>query len=168
MTWQFASSHVIEDLWMIFRLNPTKQISLLSHHSWRRCAIRSEMEASVHDRRWRTTTLFGQTQPFQDVKGQYEYYLQNGYAETYWKQENLSYRGNQCIGLWQTGFVAYLMTDSIVRLFLDRWYIEMLNWSTQCQISFPYVAQQFHIYPYTLPSRRFPFAHYLKGYRHGR
>jgi hypothetical protein len=125
------------------------------------------MEVSVRDYRWRTTSLFGQSQPFQDVRGQYKYYLQKGYTESYWKKENLLYRDNQCIGLWQTNFIAYLMTDPIVPRFLDHWYIEMLNWSTQCQVSFPYVAQQLQIYPYALPSRAFPFAHYLRRHGHG-
>jgi hypothetical protein len=167
MTWQFVNSHVIEDLWTVFAMNPTKQIISLSHHSWRRCTIRSEMEVSIRDYRWRTTSLFGHPQPFQDVRGQYESYLQNGYTENYWKKENLSYRDNHCIGLWQTNFIAYLMSEAIVPLFLDHWYIEMLNWSTQCQISFPYVAQQLKIYPYALPSRAFPFDHYLRKHRHG-
>jgi hypothetical protein len=168
MTWQFVNPHVIEDLWTIFRLNPTKQIISLSHHTWRQCTIRLEMEVSIRDRRWCTTSLLGQPQPFQDVRGQYEYYLQTGYTEAYWKNENLSYRNNQCIGLWQTNFIAYLMTNSIVPHFLDCWYLEMLNWSTQCQVSFPYVAQKLQIYPYALPSRDFPFIHYLKRYAHGK
>jgi hypothetical protein len=168
MTWQFMDSHVIEDLWKIFRVNPSKQIISLSHHSWRKCTIKLEMEVSIGDHRWRKTSLFGQSQPFQDVKRQYEYYVQNGYTETYWKSENLSYRGNRCIGLWQTNFIAYLMGDLVIPCFLDRWYIEMLNWSTQCQISFPYIAQQLAIYPYTLPSQDFPFTGYLRRHAHGK
>jgi hypothetical protein len=34
------------------------------------------------------------------------------------------------------------MRDPIVPHFLDRWYLEILNWLTQCQISSPYVAQK--------------------------
>jgi hypothetical protein len=119
MTWQFVNPHLIEDLWTIFLVNPAKQIISLSHHSWRRCTIRLEMEVSVRDHRWCTTSLFGQPQPFQDVRGQYEYSLQKGYTENYWKNENLLYRHNQCIGLWQTNFIAYLMSNLIVPRFLD-------------------------------------------------
>jgi hypothetical protein len=37
----------------------------------------------------------------------------------------------------------------------------MLNWSAQCQINFPYVAQRLQINPYALASRAVPFDHYL-------
>jgi hypothetical protein len=65
----------------------------------RRCAIQTEVRISILVRRWRQTFMIDQWQPFQDVRGQYEFYLRNGYNGEFWKNEDLSYRRNACISL---------------------------------------------------------------------
>jgi hypothetical protein len=109
----------------------------------------------------------GQWQPFQDVRGQYEFYLRNGYAEDFWGKDNLTYRNNACIGLWQCNFIAYRMSHSVIPRFLDWWYLEQLNQTTQDQISFPYVAQKLKLYPYTCPDSTYDPDQSLQRVAHG-
>jgi hypothetical protein len=125
------------------------------------------MQVSIGDRRWRQTFMMNQWQPFQDVRSQYEFYLRKGYTEEFWTKDNLSYRHNACIGLWMCGFVVYRMTDPLVPRFLDWWYFEQLNQTTQDQISFPYVAQKLKLYPYTLPDNEYDLATSLRLVGHG-
>jgi hypothetical protein len=40
------------------------------------------------------------------------------------------------------------------RRFLSTWYYHIKKYSTQDQISFPFVSQQLHIHPYSLPSEQ--------------
>jgi hypothetical protein len=125
------------------------------------------MEVSARDRRWARTFLRGHRQPFQDVRRQYEFYLRNGYTEDFWRRDNLSYRNNECIGLWHCGFSAWRMSDPKIRRFLDWWYFEQLTQTTQDQISFPYVAQKLNIYPYSCPDKTFNLDASLRQSRHG-
>jgi hypothetical protein len=125
------------------------------------------MEASIGDRRWKGTSFAGFPQPFQDVRAQYLSYIHNGYQQRYWRKQDVSYRNGLCIGLWRTRVIAYRMAYPIVKTFLDRWYLEILKWTTQCQVSFPYVAQKLNVVPYTFPSRNFPFLHAFEFYHHG-
>jgi hypothetical protein len=153
MTLRFLKPDMLERFWRIFQENPTKHIIVMDHRTPKTRSIKTEMEISEVEGRWSTTTLLGRYQPFQDVRGQYEYYIRDGYTEDYWKHEDLAYRNNQSLGLWQTNLMAFRMSDPLVPRFLDRWYLEILNWTTQCQVSFPYVVQKLRFYPYTLPTR---------------
>jgi hypothetical protein len=155
MTVRIAAPDFLEKLWSIFQTNPTRQMILISHWPQNLCTIRKEVEAAVSDYRWLSTSMMFQSQPFQDVRGQYEFYLRNGYNERYWAEEDLSYRGNSCFGLWQCNVIAYRMTDPIIPRFLDWWYFEQLNQTTEDQVSFPYVAQKLNIRPYTLPDNTY-------------
>jgi hypothetical protein len=48
--------------------------------------------------------------------------------------------------------VAFLMNDKEVETFLDFWYYQTLKFTTQDQISFPYVVQKTKLIPHTLPN----------------
>ena len=57
------------------------------------------------------------------------------------------------LGVWITCFVAFLNNDNEVKHFLDLWYLQTLKYTTQDQISFPYVCQKTKILPLTLPNQ---------------
>jgi hypothetical protein len=170
MTIRIAKSDLLERLWSIFQTNPTRQMIIISHWPKRLCTVRMEVEAALRDFRWTQTYMMKQNQPFQDVQRQYEFYLRNGYNEQYWSEEDLSYRKNSCVGLWQCNVIAYRMTDPIIPRFLDWWYFEQLNQTTEDQISFPYVAQKLKLRPYTLPDNSYDpdLSGALARIRHGR
>ena len=94
----------------------------------------------------------GQDQPFQDVEAQYKTYLSEGYNPKCWRKlysEDIPRFG----GVWSTRFIAWDMTNPIVKEFLELWYWHNLKYTTQDQVSFPYVAHKFHLKPLTLPNR---------------
>ena len=90
-----------------------------------------------------------QYQPYQDVNFQYKCYLNSGYSDLYFK--NL-HSHTPHMGVWITCFVAFLKNDDAVKNFLDLWYLQTLQYTTQDQIGFPYVCQTTHLIPYTLPN----------------
>jgi hypothetical protein len=147
----------LEYLVEIFRRFPSKNIIAQSHWPVRECHVALEVEASIEDDRWNKTMLYGKGQPLQDVRRQWAAYLADGYTEDYWARQDVRYRQKGCIGLWQTNFMAFRMSAPSVREFLDGWYLETLRWSTQCQVSAPYVLQKVGEVPYTLPDARRPF-----------
>jgi hypothetical protein len=130
------------------------------HHEQRSGILDSEAGAS-NFYRYTSTFWGGQPQPFQNVTHQYEYYQSQGYKNEYWKNKSihdLSYRNNDYThyGVWLTCLIAWDMRKPMTRKFLDAWYLENLNQTTQDQISFPYVAQKLGIDPYTYPDNNTP------------
>ena len=89
-----------------------------------------------------------QNQPIQDVWAQYNEYIKDGYDEEFFKKIN---NDNPNFGVWITCFVAFLNKDKSVADFLKLWYFQTLKYTTQDQVSFPYVCQKTNIIPYTLP-----------------
>ena len=81
----------------------------------------------------------GQDQPIQDVAKQYDYYLSEGYDEGYFKRLHPS-RPN--VGVWVTCFVAVDNRSEEVAEFLDLWYLQTLEHTTQDQVSFSYAVQK--------------------------
>lgn len=120
------------------------------YNSGRDGLLRNEAEASVPGDRYSSTFYNNQSQPYQDVLQQYQYYLDDGYSETLFK-EIPQYSSNSQYGVWITCFVAFLQKDESVLQFLDMWYLQTLRYTTQDQVSFPYVCQKTRIFPYTLP-----------------
>jgi hypothetical protein len=163
----FHDPDCLERLMEIFRLYPDKNLVARSHPAGRHCRVAEEVTAALRDERWTLTLLRGERQPFQDVRRQYNHYLSRGFREEYWTNEDLRYRNNRCIGLWQTDFIAYRMSSANVYQFLDAWYLETLRWTTQCQVSAPYVFQKLHEVPYTLPDAARPHFPRIIRHRHG-
>ncbi len=95
---------------------------------------------------------FNQSQPWQNVTAQYEAYIADGYTDTdaYWEAHN-PYNHNGAIGLWTTCIIAFDNHNANVTAFLDLWYLQTLNYTTQDQISFPYVVQKTGMDVLTLP-----------------
>lgn len=98
--------------------------------------------------RYMTEFWFGQPQPYQDVFNQYLVYLKDGYDTNFWLAINPN---KPELGVWVTCFVAFDNHNSNVSDFLNLWYKQTLNYTTQDQVGFPYVVQKTKIIPYTLP-----------------
>jgi hypothetical protein len=82
------------------------------------------------------------------VNAQYDAYLQDGYTETYWSQV---LPGRPNAGVWITCFIAFDMNNHQTQNFLNEWYMQTLQHTTQDQISFPYALFKTHIAPFSLP-----------------
>jgi hypothetical protein len=118
------------------------------HHEWRYGQLREEVKAS-HFERYTSTYWNHQAQPYQDVDGQYQFYLNDGYSDAFYKELNSH---TPHMGVWITCFVAFLKNDEQVKELLDLWYLQTLKYTTQDQIGFPYVCQKTKLIPYTLPN----------------
>lgn len=119
-------------------------------HPWRAGFLKDEADASMGMDRYASTFMFGQKQPFQNVTAQYEAYLKNGYREDFWKEVMPA---RKHFGVWWTSFVAFNNRNLEVGKFLDFWYLQTLQYSTQDQVGFPYAIQKLKFYPYTLPDQ---------------
>jgi hypothetical protein len=119
-------------------------------HEHRRGLLKNEVNAST-DKRYSSTFWNNQSQPIQDIKKQYSEYLLDGFDESFFKK--LKNNGSDNFGVWVTCFVAFLNKDPDVTKFLDLWYLQTLKYTTQDQVSFPYVVQKTNIIPLTLPNK---------------
>jgi len=93
-----------------------------------------------------------QSQPVQDIHHQYNSYVKDGYNDEFFKKLNSH---TPHMGVWITCFVAFLQKDEDVKTFLNLWYLQTLQYTTQDQVGFPKVAQDTKLVPYTLPDSRF-------------
>lgn len=118
------------------------------HHEYRNGILNEEVKAS-HFERYTSTFWNHQPQPYQDVDKQYIDYVNDGYNDSFFKNMNSH---THHFGVWLTCFVAFLNKDNDIKSFLDLWYLNILKYTTQDQISFPYVVQKTNIIPYTLPN----------------
>ena len=118
------------------------------HHDKNKGILKDEVSASHSIGRYTTTFWNHQSQPFQDVDNQYAEYLADGYDESFFKHMQ---HPSPHFGIWVTCFVAFLNHDETVTHFLNLWYLQTLQYTTQDQISFPYVSQKTGLIPYTLP-----------------
>jgi len=107
-------------------------------HEFQKNILENEVIGSHFDR-YTSTYWNHQHQPYQDIDNQYKSYLQDGFKD---------------VGVWVTCFIAFLHKDDAVKEFLDLWYLQTLTYTTQDQISFPYVCFKTNIIPYTLPDNQ--------------
>lgn len=118
------------------------------HHEYRNGNLREEVIASDFER-YTSTCWNNQEQPYQDINYQYKCYIDEGYTDEYFKNMKSH---TPHMGVWLTCFVAFLNYDDDIKKFLDLWYLQTLTYTTQDQISFPYVCQKTDLIPYTLPN----------------
>uniref|UniRef100_A0A6C0HE92 DUF616 domain-containing protein n=1 Tax=viral metagenome TaxID=1070528 RepID=A0A6C0HE92_9ZZZZ len=118
------------------------------NHEWRNGILKEEVNGSLFYK-YTSTYWNRQKQPVQDVIKQYETYVKDGYNDEFFKPYQTD---NPNIGVWLTCFVAFLNNDEEVTKFLDLWYLQTLNHTTQDQIGFSYVCQKLNFIPYTLPN----------------
>ena len=128
-------------------------------HEFRNGVLKNEVNASLTSNRYPSTFWFGQKQPYQDVSNQYNTYINNGYREGYWDALRQS---NALIGVWCTCFVAFLQHDPSINHFLQHWYKQTLQYTTQDQVGFSFSLQMCNIVPLTLPN------HEIKGNAHNK
>jgi hypothetical protein len=131
--------------WVLNNINKYKIIGW--HHEGRNGNLKSEVNASNIEK-YTSTFWNNQNQPYQDIFKQYENYVKSGYDENFFKQIN---NNKEHFGVWLTCFIAFLNKDTDVTNFLNEWYLQTLIYTTQDQISFPYVSQKMNLIPYTLP-----------------
>jgi len=134
--------------WILQNIHKYKIIGW--EHEMRNGILENEVNAS-NFYRYTSTFWYNQTQTFQDVFKQYEEYINDGYDETFFKKIDKLDRVN--FGVWLTCFVAFDNKNIDVRNFLNLWYNQTLKYTTQDQISFPYVCQKINLIPYTLPDK---------------
>ena len=128
-------------------------------HEYRNGNLAEEVKASQTETpRYSSTEWNGQSQPYQDLKKQYECYLKDGYSDEFFKNLK-SHTPN--MGVWITCFVAFYQKDKEVKNFLDMWYLQTLKYTTQDQVGFPYVCQKTNLIPLTLPNNEIegPYPH---------
>ena len=99
-------------------------------------SIRDETLAS-HFERYTSKFWKGQSQTYQDVDKQYEDYIRDGYEDVH--------------GVYITCMVAWDMRHPKTKPTLDLWYMQTLIYTTQDQISFPYVIWKTNNEPHILP-----------------
>lgn len=104
-------------------------------HLDRRGKLKGEVSAS-HFERYTSTHWNNQDQPYQDVDKQYEDYVRQGFVD---------------VGVWITCFLLFDMRNPQSHQFLDEWWYQNLTYTTQDQISFPFVCWKMGIRPYTFP-----------------
>jgi hypothetical protein len=73
--------------------------------------------------------------------------VKDGYNDEFFKKLNSH---TPHMGVWITCFVAFLQKDEDVKTFLNLWYLQTLQYSTQDQVGFPYVCQKLNMIPLSL------------------
>lgn len=127
---------------------PQRVMAVFEHH--RRGQLAREVNAStvsVAVSKYRSEFWGGYAAVIQDVTGQYDSYLKEGYRSPH-HPERVEY------GLWCTCFVAWNMRSNRTASVLDMWYRHTLQYTTQDQVSFPVVLQRLNVGPVSLPDGR--------------
>lgn len=150
IVWIDGTIEIIYDKTSEYILNNIYNKKIITwSHECRNGLLYDEMNHSKNFYRYSSTFWNNQSQPYQDVETQYNYYIQDGYYDNYFKT---FYPNNPNIGVWLTCFVAFLQKHEDVKNFLNLWYLQTLKYTTQDQIGFPYVCKKTNIIPYTLPN----------------
>jgi hypothetical protein len=149
IVWLDGTIEIIYNKTSEYLLNNIYKTKIIGwHHEMRNGNLNEEVKAS-HFYRYTSTNWNNQNQPYQDIDEQYKYYIDEGYNDTFFKNKNSH---TKHFGVWITCFIAFLNNDDDIKEFLDFWYLQTLKFTTQDQISFPYVCQKKNIIPYTLPN----------------
>lgn len=153
VVWLDGTIQVTHPQTALFIMNNIYNYKIIGwHHESRYGYLLSEVKCSAIDSRYNSTFWNNQEQPIQDVWGQYDSYLKDGFDERYFDKLFKNDISKLHYGVWITCFVAFLNNDSEVSNFLDLWYLQTLKYTTQDQISFPYVCQKTKMLPLTLPN----------------
>jgi hypothetical protein len=123
--------------------------SLMLFEHWRDGSLFDEAKSSWVYNKYNSTKFAGFSQPRQEIRKQYDTYLELGYDHSLWKQIRPS---RPQYGLWITCFVGLNMRDPRIPKLLSLWYEHILNFTTQDQISFSFVTQALGVYPYSFPN----------------
>jgi len=136
--WLDGTIEIIYDKTSEFILNNIYTYKIIGwYHEYHNGDLANEVNAS-HMVRYTSTRWNNQNQPYQDIDNQFKHYLEDGM--------------NPKCTIYITCFVAFLFKDKTISDFLDLWYLQTLKYTTQDQISFPFVCYKTNITPLTLPN----------------
>jgi len=147
IVWLDGSIEIISEKcseWILNKITIDKIKLTTWNHEFRDGKLKSEVDAS-NFYRYTSTFWNNQIQPYQDISKQYDEYIKSGFHD---------------IGVWITCFIAFDNKNQDVSAFLDMWYLQTLQYTTQDQIGFPYTCYTLNIIPYTLPDIN------INGYGH--
>mmetsp|Transcript_15879 Transcript_15879/g.39313 ORF Transcript_15879/g.39313 Transcript_15879/m.39313 type:complete len:359 (+) Transcript_15879:357-1433(+) len=91
----------------------------------------------------------GHVQPVQPVDEQFAAYTAEGFTSKWFDANGAVYTPQY--GLYVTCMVMFDLRKNVTYEFLDAWWQQNLQWTTQDQVSFPYVAWKLNVFPYALP-----------------
>lgn len=124
----------------------------------------SEFSSSLQSEKYKAKYLPREKtyQPHQPLQSQFEEYLRKGYSNSFWKQSDLKYHHRPQYGVFCTCFFAVRMYenssslavgsfDSDVIAFFDSWASHNRLYSSQDQLSLPFVMQNQTFYVLPLP-----------------
>ena len=158
-------------------INRGENFIVFEHHRGGR--LEAEVRTSLLNGRYDTTQLNGIPQPRQDLNKQYTMYVDDGFEEksssslqhlsvgttsmsmsgsgsrsgsgsgsgSWWDR----YSDREEYGVFVTCFLGMNMRNQTTHTFLDLWYAQIIQHSTQDQVSFPHIAQMQYVHPYPLP-----------------
>jgi len=149
IVWLDGTIEIIYNKTSEYILNNIYKEKIIGWHHELRNGILSKEVADSHFEKYNSTYWNNQLQPYQCVDNQYKCYLEDGYNDLFFKNINSH---TPHMGVWVTCFVAFLHKDKDIKNFLDLWYLQTLNYTTQDQIGFSYVCQKTNIIPFTLPN----------------
>lgn len=148
IVWLDGTIQVIYDKTSEYILNNIYKEKIIGwNHEQRGGILIKEVHAS-NFQRYNSRFWGNQSQPLQHVYYQYKSYVKDGYNDLFYK--NLKSHTPH-MGVWITCFVAFLQKDKDVKNFLNLWYSQTLQYTTQDQIGFSYVCQKLNMIPLTLP-----------------
>lgn len=123
-----------------------KDSPILLYENPYRKTIKDECATAKKVARWNSTIAWGIPQPFQNISYQTDFYYSRGYSENYFRK-HCNYSN---YGLWNSGFFFMDMSHPLAVPLLNEWYFQNLNFSTMCQISFPYSCWKVGVFPISL------------------
>jgi hypothetical protein len=130
------------------QINSGKNFLVFDLHE-RKGILKREVIAS-HFERYTSNYWFGQVQPYQDIDEQYLDYIKNGFEENY--HERIKVKNSENYGVWATCFLALDMQKLETKHFMNKWWYHNMKYTTQDQISFPYLIWENNIRPFSLPN----------------
>ena len=141
-TIEIINQNTLELMIDLFKIHPNLMCTTILHKE-REGKLENEVLASNFFR-YTSTFWNGQRQPYQNVSAQYKEYINQGFKD---------------VGVWVTCFIAWNMHHPKTLQFLDKWYLQNLKYTTQDQVSFPFVIWDMnlsnYIYTITKPSNLF-------------
>jgi hypothetical protein len=147
---RLESPHIISSLQRVFSTGHDNGV-VAFEHDWRDGSLEKEVRVSGALSKYNSTVFNGIAQPLQDVHSQYQAYVQDGYADAYWR---IMRPHRPQYGVWLTCFIGFDMTHPHMLLFLQNWYLQTLMFSTQDQVGLSFVAQMMSgVGMYSLPDR---------------
>lgn len=115
-------------------------------HDYRRKGLIKNEAAASNVPKYSSSYRFGAPQPPQPVLEQYDHYLATGFTEKWFGD---GFRNEY--GMYVTCMVMFDLRQPITKKFLDCWWEEIVKWTTQDQISFPYCAWKLGVIVHALP-----------------